>query len=370
MRIAQVAPLWERIPPRFYGGTERVVYDLTEQLVKMGHEVTLFASGDSITSARLIAPLEQPIRLSPQVVDPFASHVLLHGMVYDMAQEFDIIHCHTDYLSFPLARLTGVTTLVTLHGRLDLRDIKPIFAYYEEANLVSVSNSQRIPLPDGNWIATVYHGVRTGDYPLGRGRGGYLAFLGRITPEKRPDLAIEIAKRVGLKLIIAAKVDNVDLNYFEEVIEPLLDNPLVEFIGEIDEEAKKEFLGDAVALLFPIDWPEPFGLVMIEAMACGTPVITRPCGSAPEVVVNGITGFIKTSVEELAQAVRLIDKIDRAACRKHVEQNFSAQKMTDNYEIVYYTLLGFPYNTPQNLDRAGQNEVVEPRGGGPHVEEI
>ncbi len=342
MRIAQVAPLWEIVPPRFYGGTERVVYNLTEELVRRGHEVTLFASGDSITSAKLIAPIEEAIRLNPDVFDPIAGPVLLHGMVYDMAGEFDIIHCHTDYFSFPLARITGATTLVTLHGRLDIKEIKPIFAYYKEANLVSVSDSQRTPLSDANWVATVYHGIRMPDYPLGRGNGGYLAFLGRICPEKRPDLAIEIAKRAGCKLKIAAKVDKIDLDYFKEHIEPLLDHPLVEFMGEIDEEHKKDFLGDALALLFPIDWPEPFGLVMIEAMACGTPVIACPCGSVPEVVVEGLTGFIGTTVEELTQAVQLVDRIDREACRNYIEQTFSDKVMTDNYERVYYSLLRFP----------------------------
>jgi glycosyltransferase involved in cell wall biosynthesis len=340
LRIAQVAPLYERVPPRLYGGTERVVAWLTDELARRGHRVTLFASGDSRTAAKLISPVERALRLDPEPGDTLAPHVLELAQVFDRAAEFDLIHCHVDYLAFPFSRLVRTPTLHTLHGRLDLPFLVPIFRYLRDVAIVSISHAQRAPLRTLNpaWTATVHHGLPLERYPYYKDGGDYLAFLGRIAPEKRPDLAIAVAKRVGIPVKIAAKVDPADRAYFERQIEPLLDDPLVEYLGEIDEEAKPEFLGNALALLFPIDWPEPFGLVMIEAMACGTPVIARPCGSVPELVVAGRTGFIVDTLDELADAVKRVRTIDRAACRRHVEEHFTVERMVDDYEAIYRSL--------------------------------
>lgn len=335
MRIAQVAPLYESVPPRLYGGTERVVSSLTEELVRRGHEVTLFASGDSITSAHLVPVIETAIRLDPKVADPYAHTIRQVGMVARSAEQFDIIHCHIDY--FPLVALPFLKTPVvtTLHGRLDLPDLPAVYREFPEALFISISNSQRQPLAWLNWIATVYNGIDIEDFTFQPSPGSYLAFLGRIAPEKKLDWAIEVAKRVGIKLVIAAKVDKVDRQYFETEIKHLLDDPLIEYIGEIDQKAKDSFLGGALATLFPIDWPEPFGLVMTESMATGTPVIARPCGSVPEVLVNGKTGFFCDTVDDMVQAVRRVDQIDRANCRRHVEQHFTTQRMVDGYEAAY-----------------------------------
>jgi glycosyltransferase involved in cell wall biosynthesis len=340
LRIAQVAPLYERVPPRLYGGTERVVACLTDELVRRGHRVTLFASGDSRTAAKLISPVERALRLDPEPGDTLAPHVLELAQVFDRAAEFDLIHCHVDYLAFPFSRLVRTPTLHTLHGRLDLPFLVPIFRYLRDVAIVSISHAQRAPLRTLNpaWAGTVHHGLPLERYPYYKDGGDYLAFLGRIAPEKRPDLAIAVAKRVGIPVKIAAKVDPADRAYFERQIEPLLDDPLVEYLGEIDEEAKPEFLGNALALLFPIDWPEPFGLVMIEAMACGTPVIARPCGSVPELVVAGRTGFIVDTLDELVDAVKRVRTIDRAACRRHVEEHFTVERMVDDYEAIYRSL--------------------------------
>ncbi|HIE32868.1 MAG TPA: glycosyltransferase family 4 protein, partial [Thermodesulfobacteriaceae bacterium] len=294
MRIAQVAPLFEAVPPKLYGGTERVVSWLTEELVRQGHEVTLFASGDSKTSARLIPCAPQALRLAG-VKDTLAPHVLMVERVLRMASEFDVIHFHIDYLHLPLMRRTKISYLTTLHGRLDLPEMFPFYKEFREAPFVSISNAQRRPLSFLNWIGTVYHGLPADLYRPVYEPGKYLAFLGRISPEKRPDRAIELAERVGIKLLIAAKVDKADEEYFKEVIKPRLKSPWVEFIGEITEKEKQKFLGEALALLMLIDWPEPFGLVMIEANACGTPVIAWRCGSVPEIIEHGRNGFIVES---------------------------------------------------------------------------
>jgi len=343
MRIAQVAPLYEPVPPHLYGGTERVVSWLTEELVRRGHEVTLFASGDSRTAARLVAPYPRGLRLDPSPPDAVALHVIELAQAFERADDFDILHCHVDYLAFPFGRLVHTPAVHTVHGRLDLRHLVHLFAQFPEAPLVSISDSQRRPLASlrPNWLSTVHHGLPVDEIPWQRSSsGGYLAFLGRMSHEKRPDLAIEVAKAVGIPLRIAAKVDDSDRKYFEREIRPLLSHPLVEFVGEVDERQKWSFLGDALCLLFPIDWPEPFGLAMIEALACGTPVVARPCGSVPEVVRDGANGWLGDTVEQLASAIKRIDLIDRATCRRDAETRFSVAAMTDHYERVYRRLVG------------------------------
>jgi glycosyltransferase involved in cell wall biosynthesis len=338
MRIAQVAPLYEPVPPRLYGGTERVVSYLTEELVRRGHDVTLFASGDSRTSARLVAVTERALRLdgsSREVLAVESSRQL--GRVFRNARDFDVIHCHVDFPAYPFASLVPTPTLHTLHGRLDVPYLRPVFRAFPDVPLVSISNAQRKPLAsfDVTWAGTVYHGMPLDRSPFVAQPGEYLAYLGRLSPEKQPDVAIGVAKRIGMPLRITAKIDEIDREYVERVVKPLLDDPLIEFIGEVEDERKAAFLGGARALLFPIDWPEPFGLVMIEAMACGTPVIARPCGSVPEVVEDGRTGFIGDSVDDLVEAVKRIDTIDRAECRRHVERRFSVPRMVDDYEALY-----------------------------------
>ncbi|HXF64993.1 MAG TPA: glycosyltransferase family 4 protein [Caldilineaceae bacterium] len=340
MRIAQVSPLYESVPPKLYGGTERVVSYLTEELVRQGHEVTLFASGDSITQACLVSPCPRSLRLDAGCIDQLAHHILMLEQVYQQAKNFDIIHFHIDYLHFPLSRRYGITHLTTLHGRLDLPDLVPLYQEFREMPVVSVSNAQRQPLSWANWQGTVYHGLPLDLYTFRAQPGEYLAFLGRIAPEKRVDRAIEVAKRVGMPLKIAAKVDRVDQEYFQEQIKPLLDHPLIEYVGEVDEKEKDEFLGNAYALLFPIDWPEPFGLVMIEALACGTPVIAYERGSVPEVLEDRRTGFIVNDLEEAVQAVGRVDQIDRGECRRVFEERFSAPRMAQDYVALYRRLLG------------------------------
>jgi glycosyltransferase involved in cell wall biosynthesis len=340
MRIAQVAPLFESVPPRLYGGTERVVYYLTEELVRQGHQVTLFASGDSITSAELVPCTPRALRLDPDVRDSIPHQMLLLDKVRERAGDFDILHFHVDYLPFPLFRTEARRTLTTLHGRQDLADHMPFYAHFPEMPLVSISNAQRTPLARANFAATVYHGLPLDLHkPTFEPRGGYLAFLGRIAPEKRPDRAIAIARATGLPLKIAAKVDKVDEAYFREVIAPMLDGPGVEFIGEINEGEKTEFLGQAAALLFPVDWPEPFGLVMIEAMACGTPVLAFRCGSVPEIIDEGQTGRIVSSLEEAVQAIPDMLALDRKAVRARFEERFSVTRMAADYLKVYHKML-------------------------------
>ena len=339
MRISQVAPLFESVPPKYYGGTERVVSYLTEELVRLGHDVTLFASGDSLTGARLVAPSPRSLRLDEHCIDQVAHHVLMLELVAKEARSFDVIHFHCDYLHFPLSRRLGIPHVTTLHGRLDLPDLVPLYREFREVPVVSISNAQREPLAWINWQATVYHGLPEDLYRFRDEPGTYLAFLGRISPEKRVDRAIEIARRIGMPLKIAAKVDAVDREYFEDVIEPLLCGPNIEYVGEIGEGEKDDFLGNAYALLFPIDWPEPFGLVMIEAMACGTPVIAYHRGSVPEVLDDGVTGFIVSDLEDAVQAAERISQLDRRQCRRVFEERFSAGRMARDYIAVYENLV-------------------------------
>ncbi|SRR5579884_811034 len=334
MKIAQISPLYESVPPKFYGGTERVVSILTEGLVRNGHEVTLFASGDSKTRAQLVPVCREALRLS-NVKDPCADHILQLAMVYDRADEFDLIHSHADYFTFPFAQKSGTPTVTTLHGRLDTPELQGIHRYFKSHPLISISHSQRSPFPFANWVGTVHHGLPMERYHFYPEPGKYLAFLGRISPEKRPDLAITLAQKTGIPLKIAAKVGNQDRDYFETVIRPLIKPPLIEFIGEIGEDEKNMFLGEALALLFPIDWPEPFGLVMIESLACGTPVIARPCGSVTEILAHGKTGFIHSKTNDLIGAINRIGEISRLECREYAEKNFSAEKMVRRYEKLY-----------------------------------
>lgn len=341
MKIAQVAPLIESVPPRLYGGTERVVSYLTEELVRQGHDVTLFASGDSQTAARLVASVPKALRLDPAVKDTLPYTVLQLEHLRQRIDEFDVVHFHSDYIHLPLARaLLGKRAVTTMHGRLDLPDYQLLFSEFSDTPLVSISNDQRRPLPDANWVGTVYHGLPTSVCNFqAHPRGRYLAFLGRISPEKRPDRAIEIAARAGMTLRIAAKVDDVDREYFRTRIQPLLTQPHVEYIGEISEGEKAEFLGNARALLFPIDWPEPFGLAMIEAMSCGTPCIAWRTGSVPEVVDDGITGWIVDSIAGAVEATRRLSLLDRHQVRARFEQRFSVEQMARNYLDIYSQLV-------------------------------
>jgi glycosyltransferase involved in cell wall biosynthesis len=338
MRIAQVAPLFESVPPKYYGGTERVVSYLTEELVRQGHEVTLFASGDSVTKAHLVAACRRALRLDKHCIDQLSHQVLMLEHVFQRAAEFDIVHFHVDYLHFPLSRREQLTHVTTLHGRLDIPDLVPLYHEFREMPVVSISNCQREPLPWANWQATVYHGVPADTYQFRAEPGSYLAFLGRISPEKRVDRAIKIARQVQIPLKIAAKVDRVDKDYFESVIKPLLRDSLVEFVGEIGEGEKDEFLGHAYALLFPIDWPEPFGLAMIEAMACGTPVIAYRSGAVPEVLEEGHTGFIVEGLEDAVEAVRRVPELSRKRCREIFDQRFTAARMARDYVHLYERL--------------------------------
>src|SRR5688572_2235352 len=338
LRIALVSPLFESVPPRLYGGTERVVSWLTEELVAQGHDVTLFATGDSRTTARLHAVAPRGLRMDDECRDPAAWHVAMLHDVVERAQQFDLVHFHLDHAHFPLVRAARLRAMTTLHGRLDLPELQPLFARYADMALVSISQAQRKPLPRAGWIGTVHHGLPRDLLGYSPGPGWYLAFLGRISPEKRPDRAIRIARRAGIPLRIAAKIEATDRPYFDAEIKPLLDGPGVEFIGEIGEHEKAEFLGNALALLFPIDWPEPFGVVMIEAMACGTPVIAFPCGSVPEVVVPAVNGWIVEDEHAAVAAVDAAASFDRAACRRHFEERFTAERMARDYVALYRDL--------------------------------
>ncbi len=341
LRIAQVAPLYESVPPKFYGGTERVVSYLTEELVRQGHDVTLFASGDSVTRAKLVSPCSRALRLDPDCVDQLAPHLLMLEQVFRNPGRFDILHFHCDYLHFPLSRRYRCPNVTTLHGRLDIPELPALYQEYAGMPLVSISDAQRAPLPWCNWRGTVYHGLPEDLHTFREQSGDYLAFLGRISPEKGLDQAIEIAKRTGRKLKIAAKIAQPDRAYFQCEIKPLLQEAgsLVEYIGEIGGKDKDEFLGKAYALLFPINWPEPFGLVMIEALACGTPVIAYRRGSVPEVLQEGVTGFVVEKLEDAVQAVDRIATLSRARCRQVFEQRFSATRMANDYLKVYRRLL-------------------------------
>ncbi len=335
MRIAQIAPLAEAVPPKLYGGTERVVSFLTEELVALGHDVTLFASGDSVTGAKLEAVVPQALRLDPEIRDGMAPIFLMMEQVRRRAHEFDLLHFHMDYWSFSLFGRQDTPFLTTLHGRLDLPELWPIYRSFPQARLVSISDYQRKPMSFANWAGTVHHGLPHDLLTPQDGTPSYLAFLGRIAPEKRVDRAIEIAGRAGVKIKIAAKIDNIDHDYCEQQVRPLMTQPHVEFIGEIADREKPEFLSGAHALLLPIDWPEPFGLVMIEAMACGTPVIAFPAGSVPEVVEHGRTGFIVPDVAAAATAVGDLWRLDRGAVRRRFEERFSARRMAKEYVALY-----------------------------------
>ncbi len=341
MRIAMVAPLIESVPPRLYGGTERVVSVLTEELVDRGHQVTLFASGDSRTRASLSACCPVGLRLDTEARDTVAATMVQLSTVYGRAHEFDVIHNHTDYFAFPFARMSATPTVTTTHGRLDLAEVRRVYTHFREQNLVSISAAQRLPLPEANWVGTAYNGIDLSHFTFNAKGGDYLVFLGRISPEKRPDRAIEVARNLGMRLLIAAKVDPADQVYYEHAIAPMIrDCPLVEYIGEVNEQEKNELLGGAYAYLFPIDWPEPFGLTMVEAMATGTPVLAYRAGSVPEVIVDGVTGFICETLGQMVEAVPRIARISRATCRDHVEKRFSASAMTDAYEEVYERVAG------------------------------
>ena len=340
MRIAQVSPLAEAVPPRAYAGTERVISWLTEELVRRGHEVTLFASADSVTNAELVPLVDEGLRLAGKL-DTFAIEQMVQiERVAARADEFDVIHYHCDYHHFPVSRRGHTPTITTLHGRLDLPGLPTIFSAYPEMPLVSISDAQRLPLGgDLNWWATIHHGLPKDSLAFNRYGGHYFAFLGRISCEKRLDRAIAIARALSTPLKIAAKVDPTDREYFESTIEPLLDDPLIEMVGEIGDTDKSEFLGNAKAVLFPIDWPEPFGLVMIEALACGTPVVAFRNGSVPEVLLDGETGFVVDNMEDAIFAASQVDSIDRAKCRAHFERCFSVETMTQNYERAYERLM-------------------------------
>ena len=339
MRIAQVAPLIESVPPKYYGGTERVVSYLTEELVKQGHDVTLFASGDSITNARLEAITDEALRLKTGNTEPMAQHFIMLNRINKMAHMFDIIHFHIDMLHFAQHQYMLTPSVTTMHGRLDLQHLPVVFDEFSEVPVISISNSQRIPIPKANWQATVYNGVPMENYTFNSQPGDYLAFVGRISPEKGVERAIHIAMNVGMKLYIAAKIDKVDQEYYQNKIKPMLDHPLVEYIGEIDEREKNTFLGGAYATLFPIDWPEPFGLVMIESMACGTPVIAFNRGSVAEVMLHGETGFIVNSLDEAIDAVEKVETISRQCCRYIFEKRFSSKQMAVNYLQSYKSMI-------------------------------
>ena len=362
MRIAQIAPLCERVPPKLYGGTERIVSYLTEELVRQGHEVTLFASGDSKTSAKLVPCCDLALRLNPSVKDTLPYHIIMLEEVRKRADQFDLLHFHIDFLHAPMVRQLAARTLTTQHGRLDLPDLAPFYGVFRELPLVSISNNQRRYLPHANWVGSVHHGLPRDLLPFKpRPGGGYLAFLGRISPEKGPNRAIEIAARAGMPLKIAAKVDRVDQAYWDEFIHPMVKaHPNVEFIGEIDEHEKAAFLGDAAALLFPIDWPEPFGLVMIEAMACGTPVIALRRGSVPEIVEEGVSGFVVDTVEQATAAVRRIPNLDRAKVRNAFERRFTAERMTRGYLEIYRGLATMHSKPVQARTADGRRNVPPP----------
>ena len=338
MRIAQIAPLAEPVPPQLYGGTERVVSLLTEELVRRGHEVTLFASGDSETDARLVSVTREALRLGPADVDPNLHLMLELSQVFERAHQFDVIHSHVDFYALPFARLVKTPVVTTLHGRLDLGGLQAVFERFSDAPLVSISDNQREPIPGAHWAATVYNGTDLEEFTFNETGGDDFVFVGRICPEKNIEGAIAIARRSGVPLRIAAKIDPVDLEYYESVIKPLIDGRQVEYLGELGGADKDQLLGSARALLFPVDWPEPFGLAMTEAMACGTPVLALRRGSVPEVVEDGVTGIVRDSEDELVAAVDEVGRLSRQACRDRVERLFSVAVMTDGYESVYESL--------------------------------
>jgi len=369
MKIAQVAPLIESVPPTLYGGSERVVSYLTEELVRQGHQVTLFASGDSLTSAELVPCTSGALRLTPTVQDPIPYYMLMLDKVRDRAEEFDILHFHIDQFHFPLFRPVADRTVTTLHGRQDLPDLQALYRGFSDMPLVSISDAQRRPVPKARFLTTVHHGIPVDLHrPTFSARGGYLAFLGRICPEKRPDLAVAIARAAGLPLKIAAKVDKVDQAYFNAEIAPLLNGSDVTFIGEINEQEKTAFLGEALALLFPIDWPEPFGLAMIEAMACGTPVLACRCGSVPEIIDEGVTGCIVETREAAIGALPEVLSLDRRAVRRRFEERFSAARMAEDYVNVYRSLLRTSVLSDRRQGKPPRPLQVSANGGSSHAD--
>jgi glycosyltransferase involved in cell wall biosynthesis len=347
LRIAQISPLTEAVPPKLYGGTERVISWLTEELVAQGHDVTLFASGDSVTNARLEAMWPTALRLDGSVRDPNALHMAMIEQVSRRAREFDLLHFHLDYYPFSLMSRQPAPFLTTLHGRLDLPEHQPVFATFPTVPVVSISHSQRRPIPAANWVGTVHHGLPIDLLTPEQAKPSYLAFLGRISPEKRVDRAIHIAERCGLPLKIAAKVDAVDQDYFSESIRPLFAKPHVEYIGEIGDDQKAEFLSGALALVVPIDWPEPFGLVMIEALACGTPVIAFNRGSVSEIIEDGVTGFVVEDETSAVGAIRQLPRLSRLAVRKRFEERFTARRMAEDYLDLYQRLIGASVQRPR-----------------------
>jgi glycosyltransferase involved in cell wall biosynthesis len=354
MRIAQVAPLFESVPPALYGGTERVVSYLTEELVKQGHEVTLFASGDSATAARLVPGCPRALWRDSRCRDTLPHHVRLVELVASQAERFDVIHFHLDYIHFPTVGRLPCPTVTTLHGQLRPPDDEPFMAAFPDVALVSVSDSQRRPIPRANWRGTVYHGMPRDTHTFRAEAGNYLAFLGRLSPEKGIGPAVEIARRAGLPLKVAAKIYPEESRYYEDVVEPLFRScPWVEFVGEVGGAAKDEFLGNAHALVFPIDWEEPFGLVMMEALACGTPVVAFRRGSVPEVIDDGITGFVVDGVESAIKAVARVSELDRRSCRLAFEQRFDSRRMTGDYLEVYRQIaaVGRQPSSPSAMER-------------------
>ena len=342
MRIAQGAPLYESVPPHLYGGTERIVHYLTEELVAMGHEVTLYAAGDSRTSAELVSICDRALRLDATCTDALAHHMTMLERLSHEWRRYDVIHFHIDYLHFMMSRMLGLRQLTTLHGRQDLAELGPLYHAFPDMPVVSISNAQRGPLPQANWVGTVLHGLPTDLYEPTYSRGEYFAFMGRVSQEKRPDRAIAIAKALKVPLRIAAKIDKQDREYYEEHIAHLFDDPLIEYVGEIPDRDKARFVGGAKALLFPIDWPEPFGLVMIEAMACGTPVVAFEHGSVPEVLEDGVTGYIVNDMPAAIEAARQASSLDRRRIRETFERKFSARRMADDYLALYRELMETP----------------------------
>jgi glycosyltransferase involved in cell wall biosynthesis len=341
MRIAILSPLYESVPPKLYGGTERVVANLVRGLTEMGHEVTLFASGDSRVPVELVSTVPHALRLAPvKSQDPAAFHLAMLGELIRRRDDFDVVHSHVDYLGFPLAASMALPIVSTMHGRLDFAEIKHVLGHYRDVPLVSISDHQRLPAPDQNWVATVYHGLPMDTFEYREQPGAYLAFLGRMSVEKRPDLAIDIARLAGIPLKMAAKVDTADAAYFEAVVKPKIDGRFIEYVGEIAEHEKSAFLGNALGMVFPIDWPEPFGLAPVEAWACGTPVLARPCGSVPELHADGITGFVRETPEDLAALACRLSELDRGRVRAYAERNFSLQRMCEDYVNVYLQLQG------------------------------
>lgn len=361
MKIGIVAPIIESVPPARYGGTERVVSVLTEGLVRRGHDVTLFASGDSRTRARLVSTCDRSLRMDPEIRDSVAATVVHVGEAFRQSGQFDVMHNHADYVAWPFARMAVTPVVTTTHGRIDLPEIRHLYSLYPEQRLISISYAQREPLPGLNWIGNVYNAIDLGNYHFRPERGDYLVFLGRISPEKRPDRAIEIARDVGMKLIVAAKIDEKDRGYWEHAIEPLVrSSTLIEYVGEVNEREKDALLGAAYAYLFPIDWPEPFGLTMAESMATGTPVITYRVGSTSEIVVDGVTGFVCASLRQMIDSVDKIPSLDRRACRLHVERHFSPETMVAGYEALYASVVAERFGVPvPSMESPGAvNELV------------